>query len=214
MKINQVEELVGITKKNIRFYEEQGLISPERNKDNGYRDYSLKDVDVLNKIKLLRKLEVPIEEIRKLEAGEVSMTDCLDRHISYYTHRQIELDTMKQMCKEIMEAQDTFDDLKADSYLEDMTKLEKGGVRFMDVNKTDIKKTKRGPIIAACVSITFFIAMIIIISWASMTDPEAPFGFIAIIILLFVAMIVGTIVALKQRLNEIDGGEIDEARKY
>ena len=25
MKINQVEELVGITKKNIRFYEEQGL---------------------------------------------------------------------------------------------------------------------------------------------------------------------------------------------
>ncbi|WP_155242836.1 MerR family transcriptional regulator, partial [Butyrivibrio fibrisolvens] len=59
MKINQVEELVGITKKNIRFYEEQGLISPERNKDNGYRDYSLKDVDILNKIKLLRKLEVP-----------------------------------------------------------------------------------------------------------------------------------------------------------
>ena len=26
MKINQVEELVGITKKNIRFYEEQGPI--------------------------------------------------------------------------------------------------------------------------------------------------------------------------------------------
>ena len=36
MKINQVEELVGITKKNIRFYEDQGLISPERNRDNGY----------------------------------------------------------------------------------------------------------------------------------------------------------------------------------
>ena len=40
MKINQVEELVGITKKNIRFYEEQGLINPERNRDNGYREYS------------------------------------------------------------------------------------------------------------------------------------------------------------------------------
>ena len=53
MKINQVEELVGITKKNIRFYEEQGLISPKRNLENGYRDYSLEDVDLLNKIKLL-----------------------------------------------------------------------------------------------------------------------------------------------------------------
>jgi len=37
MKINQVEELVGITKKNIRFYEEQGLLNPERNPENGYR---------------------------------------------------------------------------------------------------------------------------------------------------------------------------------
>ena len=28
MKINEVEAQVGITKKNIRFYEEQGLLSP------------------------------------------------------------------------------------------------------------------------------------------------------------------------------------------
>ena len=31
MKINEVEALVGITKKNIRFYEEQGLLKPGRN---------------------------------------------------------------------------------------------------------------------------------------------------------------------------------------
>ena len=33
MKINQVEQLVGITKKNIRFYEKEGLLSPERNSE-------------------------------------------------------------------------------------------------------------------------------------------------------------------------------------
>lgn len=38
MKIKQVEELVGITSKNIRFYESQGLLTPER-ADNGYREY-------------------------------------------------------------------------------------------------------------------------------------------------------------------------------
>ena len=43
MKIKQVEELVGITRKNIRFYEEQGLLSGER-AEYGYREYSLKDV--------------------------------------------------------------------------------------------------------------------------------------------------------------------------
>ena len=214
MKINQVEELVGITKKNIRFYEEQGLISPERNRDNGYREYSLKDVELLNKIKLLRSLDVPIEEIRKLENAEVSMVDCLDRHISHFTHRQKELDIMKEMCRKMIEADANFDNLSADSYLEKMRKLEKGGVRFMDVNKTDIKKSKRGPIIAATVSIVFFLAVIICICWSEISDPQTPIGFVVITVVLFGAMIIGTLFALKQRLKEIDGGEINEARKY
>ncbi len=214
MKINQVEELVGITKKNIRFYEEQGLINPERNRDNGYREYSLKDVDLLNKIKLLRSLDVPIDEIRKLEVGEISMVDCLDRHISNFTHRQKELDIMKEMCREIMAENVQFDDLQADSYLENMRNLERGGVRFMDVNKTDIKKTKRGPIIAAGVSIIFFILMIVFMCWTKSADEETPIGLVVVMVLLFVSMIVGVLLALRQRLKEIDGGEINEARKY
>ena len=31
MRINEVEALVGITKKNIRFYEAEGLLTPRRN---------------------------------------------------------------------------------------------------------------------------------------------------------------------------------------
>ena len=43
MKIKQVEELVGITKKNIRFYEDQGLLNVER-AENGYREYHREDI--------------------------------------------------------------------------------------------------------------------------------------------------------------------------
>ncbi|MDD6201101.1 MAG: MerR family transcriptional regulator, partial [Firmicutes bacterium] len=39
MKIKEVEALAGIPKKNIRFYEEQGLLLPKRDSENGYRDY-------------------------------------------------------------------------------------------------------------------------------------------------------------------------------
>lgn len=67
MKINEVEQKVGITKKNIRFYEQEGLLKPERNVQNGYREYSEEDLILLQKIKLLRKLSVPIEEIRKID---------------------------------------------------------------------------------------------------------------------------------------------------
>ena len=38
MNIKQVEDLVGITCKNIRLCESQGLLRPER-ADNGYREY-------------------------------------------------------------------------------------------------------------------------------------------------------------------------------
>ena len=44
MKIYQVEELVGITIKNIRFYEDQGLLCQNRNPQNDYREYSLDNV--------------------------------------------------------------------------------------------------------------------------------------------------------------------------
>ena len=56
LKINEVEALVGITKKNIRFYEAEGLLCPRRNSENGYRDYGEAEVEVLRRIKLMRKL--------------------------------------------------------------------------------------------------------------------------------------------------------------
>ncbi len=56
--------------------------------------------------------------------------------------------------------------------------------------------------------------MIIFIGLTAMSAPDTPLGFIAIIVARFGAMIVGTVIALKQRLKEIEGGEIYEARKY
>ena len=214
MKINQVEELVGITKKNIRFYEEQGLICPDRDRNNGYREYNLDDVKTLNQIKLLRRLEVPIEEIRNIQSGKTSLPDCLERHISQFTYKQGQLDIMKEMCKKMIDAKTDFENLDADLYLDEIRRLEEGGASFMDVKKTDVKKVKRGPIIAATVCIAFMLAMMILVGWLSMTDEETPLGFIAIIMAVFLAVIVGTGVALKQRLKEIDGGELNEASKY
>lgn len=77
MKINEVEALVGITKKNIRFYEEQGLLKPGRNSQNGYREYGEPEVELLRQIKLLRKLGVPLEEIRQMQTGSRTLgTGC------------------------------------------------------------------------------------------------------------------------------------------
>ena len=87
MKINEVEAAVGVTKKNIRFYEEEGLISPRREPGNGYRSYSEADVERLRRIKLLRKLDVPLAEIRQMLEGECTLAEgmtrlCFKRNLS------------------------------------------------------------------------------------------------------------------------------------
>lgn len=66
MNIQQVEELTGVTKQNIRFYEKQGLLSPKRNGTNAYRDYGEAEIHDIKVIKLLRKLDMPIAEIKKV----------------------------------------------------------------------------------------------------------------------------------------------------
>lgn len=37
MNIKEVEKITGLTKANIRFYEEEGLVQPKRNEQNNYR---------------------------------------------------------------------------------------------------------------------------------------------------------------------------------
>ncbi len=53
MTIREIEALSGMTRANIRFYESEGLLTPNR-MENGYRDYTRSDLDTLHKIRLLR----------------------------------------------------------------------------------------------------------------------------------------------------------------
>ena len=105
MKINEVEERVGITKRNIRFYEKEGLLTPQRNSDNGYRDYGEEEVEVLRKIKLLRKLDVPLEEIRRLQHGALTLDDVLRRHVIQLRREEHNLATMGALCQRLADAQ-------------------------------------------------------------------------------------------------------------
>ena len=54
MFINDVVKRTGLTKKAIRFYEDKGLLSVQR-QINGYRSYSEDNILTLKKIKMLPK---------------------------------------------------------------------------------------------------------------------------------------------------------------
>lgn len=150
MKINEVEQLVGVTKRNIRFYEKEGLLSPGRT-DNGYRDYSEADVEALRKIKLLRKLDVPLEEIRRMQQGTLTLTDGVRRHIIQLERAQDNLATMRSLCQELAESGEQLASLDAGRWLEKMERMEEGGTQFMNIRKNDIVTRYGGTVAAALV---------------------------------------------------------------
>lgn len=213
MKINQVEQAIGITKKNIRFYEQEGLLKPTR-VANGYRDYSPEDLKTLRQIKLLRKLDIPIEEIRRLQENRQTLEDCLHRHLIVLKRRRSNLDAIENFCHRLLEEDGELRNLNVEQLLQEMERQEEGGVRFVDIKKGDKRKQKKNAIVAAISAILLTSPGIIIPIWLKTIAPDVPIPIILVLILLSAIVIIGTVLALRERLKEIEGGEMDEAAKY
>ena len=68
MLLNEIINEVGMTKRAIKYYEEKGLLSVDKD-SNGYRNYSEQDVETLKKISIYRKLGIGIKDIQSLLQG-------------------------------------------------------------------------------------------------------------------------------------------------
>lgn len=103
MTIKELEALVGLTRSNIRFYEQEGLLSPAR-QANGYRDYSQDDAETLAKIKLFRQLQLDLDSIHALQAGDLSLDQALERQLQVLETDQAALDRARQVCQALRES--------------------------------------------------------------------------------------------------------------
>jgi MerR family transcriptional regulator, global nitrogen regulator len=64
ISIGVVSELTGLSERQIRYYEQKKLLSPERS-NKGYRKYSFVDVETLIEIANQREEGVPTGEIKE-----------------------------------------------------------------------------------------------------------------------------------------------------
>ena len=215
MRINEVESLVGVTKKNIRFYEEEGLLTPGRNQENRYREYGTEDVAALLRIKLFRKLGVPIPEIRAMQQGRLPVGDCAKRHLVFLEHEIANIENAKQICTRLTGASARFSALEAEQYLEQMEQLEQEGAHFMDVKKRDTKKKRMtGAILAGSVMILLMLAVAALYAWLFTLPDRPPVVLMVVLIAIPLVPVVGVGLALKQRIKEIKEGEEDAVDQY
>lgn len=129
--IKEAEELTGISRQNIRYYEKMGLLNPKRDAGNGYRKYDEEDIGRLKAILLFRKLDMPLEEIHKLLDHEIDLQQALDTQKAYLQKEQQKLEAALAFCDTIQE-QDLAE-LDINRCLQEIEEQEKRGNTFADI---------------------------------------------------------------------------------
>lgn len=99
MNIKEVEKITGLTKANIRFYEEEGLVQPKRNEQNNYRIYTEVEIKRLQEVKKLRLLGISIPEIQKIYAEELSLQKAMERRLKEIREEERLLQETRAICQ-------------------------------------------------------------------------------------------------------------------
>lgn len=122
MTIKELEARTGMTRANIRFYEQEGLLSPAR-LPNGYRDYSEADAATLEKIKLFRQLRLDLDTIRALQRGDLALNDALSSQLRALDQDRAVVDAARQVCARLRSDRAEYATLDPRPYL---AELERG----------------------------------------------------------------------------------------
>ena len=133
MKIKEIQEKLDISSYTLRYYEKIGLVKPYRD-ENGYRNYSDNDIKILKKIRFLRELEIPIEDIQLIIEGKTTFQNVLDNHMKKIDTQMKSLQYVKEMCEDLKEKDIPLLEAMTDERIIDEEKI------FQENVKSNIKK--------------------------------------------------------------------------
>ncbi len=103
MTVKELEERTGLPRANIRYYEEEGLLAPKR-LPNGYRDYSEEDARTLEKIRLLRRLNMDLETIRLIQRGTLTLEQALFGQLNRLEGDRVSIEQAAKVCRELSDS--------------------------------------------------------------------------------------------------------------
>ena len=139
------------------------------------------------------------------------------RHLVTLERERQNLADAARVCEELTDCQERLEALDAQGLLDRMDRMEEEGTTFMDKQKRDMKRRRYVmPVVMAVVMAVLMIALIWLFLWAFETDLAGapPLPLLALFVIIPAVVILGVVIALVQRIREIDKGEEDDARKY
>ena len=118
MPIGRFSRLTGVGVKALRHYDELGLLVPAAVDDEtGYRFYSPDQVDRAEAIRLLRRLDMPLDEIRStLDAGDpAALRAALVEHQRQLATRDAELRATRGKLQRIIDGRETIMGMRSEA---------------------------------------------------------------------------------------------------
>lgn len=120
MNIKEASEQSGVSSRNIRYYEQAGLLHPDRNPENEYRIYTPQDIRTLKFIRALRMLDMPLEDIHQILEGHLTLAEAAAQQAVRLRERARKLETALQFCTELQQQGACAATLDIDAYLTQM----------------------------------------------------------------------------------------------
>jgi DNA-binding transcriptional MerR regulator len=188
MNIREVEQLTGLKKANIRYYEQEGLLSPQRNEQNNYREYSAGDVEILEKIKILRTLGVSIHDIGELQKGKTTVPAIMEKRTEELDNELNQARELRELCVRAEKTASTFESIDPLLINSNSLFFHKKGENVMKLDKihnAEKKAEKLRELLCLAAGLGAFLLSIL-----RHTEEEEPLWFTVILIAVVAALII------------------------
>lgn len=149
------------------------------------------------------------------EGGTVA--DGMRRHLVTLERQRKDLEQSIELCRSLKDREERLNALDAAALLEEMDRLEREGTTFQNKQIADRKPIRyAAPVMAAVLMTLFMAGLMALLAWGFSSDPAQapPLPLVVLLVASPGVVILGVLLALTQRIREIQKGEADDAKSY
>ncbi|MGG7178380.1 MerR family transcriptional regulator [Clostridium paraputrificum] len=115
--VGQVAKILGISRDTLKFYEEKNLINPKQDEENGYRQYTITDINEIATVNFYRDIDIEIKKIQEIQKSDGIDTiesileekqKNIEEEIEYKKLLLKRIEDIKEACKSIKESLNKF----------------------------------------------------------------------------------------------------------
>lgn len=115
--IGQIARYFDIAPSTLRYWEDIGVLAPQKNTENGYREYRISDLMTISDILFYQSLGIPLKQIRNMDRMELAAHEIIcAQQMETLHHQQLALERRIRKLQYHMAALETIRHLQSQPY--------------------------------------------------------------------------------------------------